>query len=492
MVSAEIPDPSIDHVGYEAVKNYMIHGPCGIDCVNSPCMAKGSCTKHFPKRYICESEASWRIFGFDIHSRWPSVERLLIHLPNDKHVSFRNSQNLHEVCDNAGSKKSKFEAWFDANRIYSEAKNFTYSELPSKFTWHPQPGVWKPRKRGDVIGRLSEVHSSSGEILYLRMPLLRIKGAVSFDDLKTVHGHIHKSFHEACAALGLLQNDQQWHEAIAENSHISMPPQLRAMFVNIVVYIPISHSRSFWDTHWGCMSDDIILVRRHLTNNPNLCLSDYDIQNYALAAAMLLPGGRTAHSRFHIPLKLDEHCSIALRHGTDISELIQQTDLIIWDEAPIQHRHAFEYVDRSLRDIMSDVDKRRAKKPFGGITIVFGGDFRQILPVIPKASRDEVVCATLNKSKLWDSCEVFILKQNIRLNAKNIESENKIIAEFNKWQLAVGNGKETNIVHTSGDPIQKLFEVTYPDFLQNISSHEYLGSRAILTFTNIVVDEINT
>ncbi|KAL8114949.1 hypothetical protein AgCh_021681 [Apium graveolens] len=176
----------------------------------------------------------------------------------------------------------------------------------------------------------------------------------------------------------------------------------------------------------------------------------------------------------------------------------------------MQHRHAFECVDRSLRDIISVVDKRRAKKPFGSITIVFGGDFRQILPVIPKASRAEVVCATLNKSKLWDSCEVFLLKQNMRLNAGNRESENKIIGEFSKWQLAVGDGKETNIspdsdsgamlikipdqyiVHTFGDPIQKLFEVTYPDFLQNISSHEYLRSRAILTPTNIVVDEINT
>ncbi|XP_074327994.1 uncharacterized protein LOC141665907 [Apium graveolens] len=47
------------------------------------------------------------------------------------------------------------------------------------------------------------------------------------------------------------------------------------------------------------------------------------------------------------------------------------------------------------------------------------------------------------------------------------------------------------IIHTSGDPIQMLFEVTYPDFLQNISSHEYLRSRAILTPTNIVVDETN-
>ncbi|XP_074346710.1 uncharacterized protein LOC141685515 [Apium graveolens] len=236
MVSAEVPDPSIDPVGYEAVKNYMIHGPCGTDCVKSPCMVKGRC-----------------------------------------------SQNLQEVFDNAGTKKSKLESWFDANKTYAEAPNLTYSEFPSKFTWHPQPGIWKQRKKGDVIGRLVEVHSSSGELLYLCMLLLRIKGAVCFDDLKTVNDHVYNSFHEACAALGILQNDQQWHKAIGENTHTSMPPQLHAIFVNILVYSPISHPRSLWEAHWGCMSDDILLVRRHLTGNPNLCLSDIEIQNYALA-----------------------------------------------------------------------------------------------------------------------------------------------------------------------------------------------------------------
>ncbi|XP_074342115.1 uncharacterized protein LOC141679537 [Apium graveolens] len=98
----------------------------------------------------------------------------------------------------------------------------------------------------------------------------------------------------------------------------------------------------------------------------------------------------------------------------------------------------------------------------------------------------------------------------MRLNAGNTDVENKIIADFSKWQFAVGDGKETNIspssesgellikipnqyiVHTSGDPIQKFFEVTYPNFLYNIFSHEYLRSRAILIPTNIVVDEINT
>lgn len=52
LVSAEIPDKNIDPVAFEAVKNYMIHGPCGKDCGYSPCMVKGKCHRHFPKRYF--------------------------------------------------------------------------------------------------------------------------------------------------------------------------------------------------------------------------------------------------------------------------------------------------------------------------------------------------------------------------------------------------------------------------------------------------------
>lgn len=40
-------------------------------------------------------------------------------------------------------------------------------------------------------------------------------------------------------------------------------------------------------------------------------------------AATLLPGGITAHSRFHIPLKLDQYSIAGIKHSSDIAELIQ-------------------------------------------------------------------------------------------------------------------------------------------------------------------------
>jgi ATP-dependent DNA helicase PIF1 len=94
-------------------------------------------------------------------------------------------------------------------------------------------------------------------------------------------------------------------------------------------------------------------------------------------ASLLLPGGRTAHSRFKIPIKVSSSSTCNLSLKSEEAKLIKESKLILWDEAPMMHRHAFEALDRSFRDITKVKDK-----PFGGKKVVFGGDFRQILPVI--------------------------------------------------------------------------------------------------------------
>lgn len=94
-------------------------------------------------------------------------------------------------------------------------------------------------------------------------------------------------------------------------------------------------------------------------------------------ATTLMPGGRTAHFHFKIPIVIDDYLSCAIGHDSDIAELIKRTSLIIWDKAPMQHRYAFECLDRSLRDIMRVVHPEWYDMPFGGITVLLGGDFRQ-------------------------------------------------------------------------------------------------------------------
>ncbi|XP_013632386.1 PREDICTED: uncharacterized protein LOC106337818 [Brassica oleracea var. oleracea] len=127
-------------------------------------------------------------------------------------------------------------------------------------------------------------------------------------------------------------------------------------------------------------------------------------------ATLLLPNGRTAHSCFNIPLKLEEDKLCNIKPGTMLAELIEETDLIIWDEAPMTHKHAFEALDKSLKDIMSMKNPPAKNQPFGGKTVMLGGDFRQTLPVIPQGSRADSVLASISHSYLWNSCHKFSLK----------------------------------------------------------------------------------
>jgi ATP-dependent DNA helicase PIF1 len=53
--------------------------------------------------------------------------------------------------------------------------------------------------------------------------------------------------------------------------------------------------------------------------------------------------------------------------------------------------------------------------PFGSLVMVFGNDFRQILPVVPRGTRGDVVAAALNHSNIWQHVRVFKLHINMRV-----------------------------------------------------------------------------
>ncbi|CAN7089236.1 unnamed protein product, partial [Brassica rapa subsp. narinosa] len=222
-------------------------------------------------------------------------------------------------------------------------------------------------------------------------------------------------------------------------------------------------------------------------------------------AALLLPGGRTAHSRFKIPLKLYEDSFCEVITGTILSNFLSQADLIVWDEAPMAHRHAIEAVDRTLRDILSLSDKEASQKPFGGITVLLGGDFRQILPVIPQGTRQETVNAAVNRSHLWHHCHIHVLSRNMR-----VESEEK---DFAQWILQVGNGNaplmaqkninqdaaedqivinETLLLPVTSNPLDILCQSVFTDFINDYKNWDKIRDTAILTPKNDTVDEINT
>jgi len=216
-------------------------------------------------------------------------------------------------------------------------------------------------------------------------------------------------------------------------------------------------------------------------------------------ASLLLPGGRTAHSKFKIPVPTFENSTCNIEGKSELAQLLKYTKLIIWDEAPMAHRFCFEALDRTLKDILS------TNKIFGGKVIVFGGDFRQILPVVPGGNRSDIVHATINSSYIWDSCEVLTLTKNMRLQQGGMNSNSEELRDFSDWLLKVGEGRlsepndgnaeidipENFLIQSYGNPIQAIFESTYPHFFEDYNNPEYLQSRAILASTIEIVDQIN-
>jgi ATP-dependent DNA helicase PIF1 len=217
-------------------------------------------------------------------------------------------------------------------------------------------------------------------------------------------------------------------------------------------------------------------------------------------ASLLIPGGRTAHSRFAIPLNVNERSTCEIGTKEPVAQLVRRAKLIIWDEAPMMHRHCFEAVDRTLKDIMHE-----KRFPFGGKVVVLGGDFRQILPVIPKGTRHEIVHSTINSSPLWRRCEVLTLTTNMRLLSGGSNSDIDERRNFSEWILGIGDGSigdaddecmavqipEELLIRGFDDPLAAIVESTYPNLLRNINDPSFFKNRAILTPKNVIVDAVN-
>ncbi|CAA7052652.1 unnamed protein product [Microthlaspi erraticum] len=183
-------------------------------------------------------------------------------------------------------------------------------------------------------------------------------------------------------------------------------------------------------------------------------------------ASLLLQGGRTAHSRFGIPINPHETSTCNMEKGGDLANLVKEASLIIWDEAPMMHKHCFVSLDRSLSHIVGNEDG----KPFGE-KVVFGDDFRQVLPVIHGAGRAEVVCSALNSSYLWKHCK--------------IEEPNDGEAEINI--------PEEFLITDAEEPIEAISREIYGDAsdLQDNTDPLFFQGRAILCPTNEDVNMIN-
>ncbi|KAK3224841.1 hypothetical protein Dsin_004703 [Dipteronia sinensis] len=113
-------------------------------------------------------------------------------------------------------------------------------------------------------------------------------------------------------------------------------------------------------------------ILSRLSSEGRICLS---VASSGIVS-LLLPVGKTTHSRFSIPIDLNDQSTSNIHQGTHLAELMKKTSLIIWDKVPMDHRNTFKAVDQSLKDIMRFNDINSNDKPFGGIIVLLDGDFR--------------------------------------------------------------------------------------------------------------------
>ncbi|XP_061373673.1 uncharacterized protein LOC133316000, partial [Gastrolobium bilobum] len=481
-------------------------------------------------RYVSACEAAWRIFGFDIHSRYPSVQRLPFHLPNEKNIIFSDNDSLYDVKTRAESRLSIFESWMDGNKKYpggllddnneyidaiKEASSWGFAAYlrclfalllfansmnrPEK-VWEKcwkflsDDVVYRHRKR---IGRqdailteesiknitleeIDKVLQSNGKCLsdYPSMPRINSETLLDMQNRLVLDELMYDRF-----AL------EEEHKRLIN----SLTDEQKAVYDKIVSAVTAGNGGLFFLYGFGGTGKTFIWNTLSASIRSKVGI----VLNVASSgiASLLLPGGRTAHSRFRIPIQINEDSTCNIRPKSTIAELLSKTKLIIWEEAPMVHRFCFEALDRTLRDVLRISDSSCVDMPFGGKVVILGGDFQQILPVIPHGSRQDIVHATINSSHLWSHCHLLTLTKNMRLNSGSSAHNLEEIKEFSEWLLKVGDGNlgddvdgesiitipDELLIRESEDPLSDMVNFVYPNLLDNILDQTFFKERVILT-----------
>ncbi|XP_021997886.1 uncharacterized protein LOC110894937 [Helianthus annuus] len=486
---------------------------------------KDEIKEYYEARNVSACEASWRIFACDVHYRYPSVTRLPFHIPDQQNVVFSGEDDIEDVLNKPQVNSSIFLEWMNMNNSKPEARELTYVEFPSKdacyacglldddneyiecikeasFTGngHYLRSLFGTLLLSNTLSRLEVVWEKTWEllsedILYNMRKDSGFSGLVVSDErlknitLSKIENYLIRngsSLHRFSPmpvpdenstiyeTNSLINEELSWDmdEVRAEFNKLrnSLNDDQRAVYNQIMAVVLHGKGGVFFVYGYGGIGKTFlwITLAAYIRCNGHIVIN---VASSGIASLLLLRGC-TAHSRFHNPINLNEDFVCHIKPNSEIAILLNEAKLIIWDEAPMVHKHAFEALDRTLKDVLSVSDSRNYELPFGGKAIVFGGDFRQILPVVQNGS-----------------------------STSNIEE----IKEFGKWLLEIGEGNvgDSNdgnssieipddlLITDENDPIQGLIDFVYPSVLERFTDRDYFSERAILAPKNEVVHELN-
>ncbi|XP_024990507.1 uncharacterized protein LOC112524786 [Cynara cardunculus var. scolymus] len=223
------------------------------------------------------------------------------------------------------------------------ARQYLYKDFPKYYTWNASSCKWNPRKQGSMRGRLVHANPAEGERYYLRLLLSHISGPTCFEDLYTVNGIIHPTFHKTTLERGLIETDDNLSHCLADASLFQFPNALRRLFVTILIYCEPGDVRKLWDEHYDSLSEDYRRDYKNVEGVRNMVLTDI---------AVFLQSMSTNLDDFDLP-SLNAAVNLESRGFHEVQEeysiIAQDEDLNARNSLNSDQKHAFD-------EIMTHVD----------------------------------------------------------------------------------------------------------------------------------------
>uniref|UniRef100_A0A6N2LNR1 Helitron helicase-like domain-containing protein n=1 Tax=Salix viminalis TaxID=40686 RepID=A0A6N2LNR1_SALVM len=303
IVSAEIPCKITDPICYNIVSKFMIHGPYGLPNQKSKCMNKGKCSKSFPKQFRATTIFDDNGFVYykrhHQHDNFVLKDGIQLHknyvVPYNRELLLRYNVHINvEICCQSMLIKYLFKyvsKRSDRCRMVVQKDNDDEIKayLNCRFIC-PYEAAKKVvhRNKGFQPWSSDICSSCSRGIVFSKLLLSHVKGALSFDDLKKVSRILYLTFQLACKSLGLLGDDKEWEDALSEAIITATSLQIRQLFVSLVLFYEVNDPNELFLQFWRSMHDDVIQRFRSTLNMPNLLMFDDELRNYVLYELELL------------------------------------------------------------------------------------------------------------------------------------------------------------------------------------------------------------
>ncbi|KAF8098608.1 hypothetical protein N665_0263s0037 [Sinapis alba] len=449
----------------------------------------------FNCRYVSTCEGTWRVFKFPIHYRSTAVEKLSFHLPGKQVVTFKGKDKLKSVVSRKLIQNTMFLAWTQEHAYFlcvllNVVRGYTSYEDIRTYQGFLYPSYKEAcYARGlldddheyidDIVRRSFESTTTELQIFFClflsdddkkKYALLEIEiflkhNGTSLERFESMPKLPKRSSNDSNVLV--LDERSYCRSSLLETLErdiLKMTCEQRKIYDEILLAVNKGDGGMFFVSGFGGTGKTFLwkLLSAAIKSRGDIVLN---VASSGIAS-LLLQGGRPAHSRFGIPLNPDDFSSCTMNHGSDQANLVKASSLIIWDEASMMSKHCFEALDRILSDIFGKHDTQ----PFGGKVVVFGGDFRQVLPVINGAGRTEIAEIEIPTNFLITDCNdpIEAISEAIFGDSTSLH-ENKDAKFFQERAILCPTNEDVNRVNEYMlDKLQVNNEALSPDFLNTI------------------------